>query len=154
VGGAGTILTSTDGGNTWTQQVSGTSLILYSVQFRDANNGTAVGEGGVILTTTDGGSVFVHQISSEVPDKYSLKQNYPNPFNPNTKIKFDIKVSGFTTLKVFDILGKEVATLINGKLQPGTYESIFDGNNVKSGVYFFRLQSGSFSETKKMILVK
>jgi hypothetical protein len=154
VGGAGTILTSTDGGATWTQQVSGTTAILYGVYFSDANHGCAVGEGGVILTTTDGGAVFVNQIGTEIPDKYSLGQNYPNPFNPATKIKFNIKETGFVTLKVYDILGKEISSLVNQKMQPGEYETSFDGSSLKSGVYFYKLQTGSFTETKKMLLVK
>jgi len=154
VGGAGTVLTSTDGGNSWTQQYAGTTAILYAVHFRDANNGCAVGEGGVIITTTNGGSVFVNPISTEVPDKYSLKQNYPNPFNPVTKIRFDVKKDEMVSLKVYDMLGKEVVTLVNNRLKPGTYETTYNGTREKSGVYFYRLMTESYSETKKMILVK
>jgi hypothetical protein len=94
-----------------------------------------------------------------LPEKYSLSQNYPNPFNPTTIIKFRIKDSRFVTLKVFNILGKEIATLVNEKLQPGTYEIPFSINRfpdyqLPSGVYFYKITAGNFSNTKKMILLK
>jgi photosystem II stability/assembly factor-like uncharacterized protein len=159
VGSSGTIITSTDGGVTWVLQDAGTSAGLFGVHFRDANHGCVVGESGTILTTSDGGSVFVNQISSEVPDKYSLYQNYPNPFNPSTKIKFSVpsnmkSETSKVKLIVFDLLGKEIATLVNEKLKPGVYESKFDKGNLTSGIYFYRLQTDNFVETKKMILLK
>jgi hypothetical protein len=92
--------------------------------------------------------------------KYSLSQNFPNPFNPVTKIKFDIapllRGAGgvFTSLKIFDLLGKEIQTLVNEQLQPGSYEVTFDGSNFPSGVYFYQLKVGEFSETKNMLLIK
>ncbi|MBI5402884.1 MAG: T9SS type A sorting domain-containing protein [Ignavibacteriae bacterium] len=98
--------------------------------------------------------VSVNQVSSEVPDKYLLYQNYPNPFNPNTIIKFQIKESKFTTLKVYNILGKQVATLVNGKLNAGIYEVPFNGSALASGVYFYRLITGNYTETKRMVLFK
>ena len=94
------------------------------------------------------------KISNIVPDKYSLSQNYPNPFNPSTTIRFQIKDLNMTTLKVFDILGKEIATLVNEKLKPGEYEVIFNGSTIPSGVYFYKLQSGNFTDTKKLVLLK
>ncbi|MBK9331166.1 MAG: T9SS type A sorting domain-containing protein [Ignavibacteria bacterium] len=81
-------------------------------------------------------------------------QNYPNPFNPNTVIGFRIRSSSFTSLKIFDITGKEVSALINENLQPGSYEVDFNGSNIAGGVYFYRLITEDFSETKKMILIK
>jgi hypothetical protein len=84
----------------------------------------------------------------------SLSQNYPNPFNPSTTIKFSIPNTQFTTLKVYNILGREVATLVNEEKTPGNYEVQFNGSNLSSGVYFYRLQSGSFSEIKKFVLMK
>lgn len=154
VGGAGTVLTSTDGGSTWTQQYSGTTAILYGIHFRDANNGCAVGEGGVIITTTNGGSVFVNQIGSEVPEKYSLSQNFPNPFNPKTIIKFRIKDTKFVSLKVYDMLGKEISTMVSEKLKAGEYQTEFNGSNLNSGVYFYKLSTDNYTETRKMLLVK
>ncbi|NUM61135.1 MAG: T9SS type A sorting domain-containing protein, partial [Ignavibacteriaceae bacterium] len=88
-------------------------------------------------------------------------QNYPNPFNPTTKIKFTIpaslnpsKVGTLVQLKVFDILGKEIALLINEEKQSGTYEIEFDGSSLSSGVYLYRLTAGNFNETKKFVLLK
>jgi hypothetical protein len=102
--------------------------------------------------------VGVQNISSEVPSAYSLKQNYPNPFNPTTKIKFDVgsvkQASLLVTLKVFDVMGREVQTLVNERLNPGTYETTFDGSMLPSGVYFYKLITEGFTETKRMTLIK
>lgn len=91
---------------------------------------------------------------SQLPTEYSLEQNYPNPFNPNTKIQFSLNSSQQVLLKVFDVLGNEVATLVNQELTAGTYQYDFDASNLSSGVYYYKLQAGSFTETKKMILVR
>jgi hypothetical protein len=98
--------------------------------------------------------VGINQISDKLPDIYSIYQNYPNPFNPATKIKFQIAKLGGVQLKIYDILGREVATLVNEKLQPGTYEVEFDGSNYPSGVYFYKLETENFSQTKKLVLLK
>jgi len=101
----------------------------------------------------------IQQIGSEIPEDFSLSQNYPNPFNPITKIKFNVKAKGRSekakiNLIIFDLLGKEVARLVNGELAPGTYEVDFDASNLPSGVYFYKLVSGEFSDSKRMVLVK
>ncbi len=105
--------------------------------------------------------IGINNISSSVPDNYTLAQNYPNPFNPVTKIKFEIPENskskmgdGIVTLMVYDLLGKEIKTLVNERLMPGTYEAEFDGSNCPSGIYFYKLSAGNFSKTKKMILIK
>lgn len=98
--------------------------------------------------------------SSEIPIKYSLSQNYPNPFNPSTKIRFSIvsspRVLGgdLVQLKVYDVMGREVQTLVNETLKPGTYEVTFDGSALTSGVYFYKLQCGDFVQTNRMVLIK
>lgn len=92
--------------------------------------------------------------STMSPNKYSLSQNYPNPFNPKTIINYQLPVSNFVTLKVFDMLGREVATLINEEKARGNYSVEFDGTNYSSGVYFYRIQAGSFVDTKKFVLMK
>jgi len=96
----------------------------------------------------------VREVFSTIPQSFSLKQNYPNPFNPSTKIQFDIPRSGFTSLKVFDVLGREVATLVNENLHAGSYETTIDASNLASGVYLYTLHAGTYSETKKMLLTK
>ena len=85
---------------------------------------------------------------------FSLKQNYPNPFNPTTTIKYQIPKESFVTIKLFDMLGKEIAILVNEEKQIGSYEIKFDALNLPSGVYLYKLTSGNFTETKKMILLK
>lgn len=103
--------------------------------------------------------IEVNQISEIVPSVYSLQQNYPNPFNPTTNIRFQIKDSRFVTLKVFDVLGREVETLISDFLKAGIYETQFPGshstnNQITSGIYFYRIEAGDYRETMKMILMK
>ena len=90
----------------------------------------------------------------ELPRNYQLAQNYPNPFNPSTVINFSIPASGITSLKVYNILGQEVATLVNKELTAGAYQFEFNASNLSSGVYFYKLQSNDYSEVKKMILMK
>lgn len=98
--------------------------------------------------------------NSETPNEFSLYQNYPNPFNPKTKIKFDIPHTPSPSgragvgLFIYDILGRKISSLVNGKLQPGTYEVDFDGSSFPSGVYFYRLTAGNFSAVNKMLLIK
>jgi hypothetical protein len=98
--------------------------------------------------------IGINPISSEIPIQFSLSQNYPNPFNPSTKIKFSIPSIAQTFLYVYDILGGEIATLVNQQLQPGTYEVDWDATNYPSGVYFYTINTAEFKETKKMILIK
>jgi hypothetical protein len=92
--------------------------------------------------------------TNSTPEGFELKQNYPNPFNPSTKISFSIPTAGMTTLKIYDMAGKEVAQLVNGNMNAGSHEFNFDAKGLSSGVYFYTLQSGDFVETKKMNLVK
>ncbi len=96
----------------------------------------------------------VNKISTDVPQSFSLSQNFPNPFNPNTKIKFQIAKLGNAMLTIYDALGREVTTLVNEQLQPGTYEAEWDASNYPSGIYFYKLESTGFSQTKKLVLIK
>ena len=94
------------------------------------------------------------EVTVTVPEKYELSQNYPNPFNPSTKINYQIAQNNFISLKVYDVLGNEVTTLVNENKTAGYYEINFDASSLSSGVYLYKLQAGSFVETKKMILLK
>lgn len=96
----------------------------------------------------------LQNISAEVPDEYSLHQNYPNPFNPSTRIKFSIPVDGYTSLKIYDVNGSLVSTLAATELSRGTYEADFNASGIASGIYYYQLNSGNFTKTHKMILVK
>jgi hypothetical protein len=105
------------------------------------------------------GTININPIGTEVPSTFNLYQNYPNPFNPSTKIKFaipsDVKCeTSEVKMVIYDITGKKITTLVNEKLNPGTYEVTFDGSNLPSGIYFYKLNAGNFSETKRMILIK
>jgi hypothetical protein len=98
-------------------------------------------------------------LGTEIPPGFSLSQNYPNPFNPSTKIKFNIPVASvrrtdIVSLIIYDILGKQIKTLVNQQLSPGIYEVDFEGSDLSTGIYYYRLTAGNFIETKKMILVK
>jgi hypothetical protein len=96
----------------------------------------------------------VHDHGSLIPGEYILYQNYPNPFNPSTTIKYSIPELSRVTLKVFNVLGEEVTTLVNEEKIAGNYSIEFNASNLPSGVYFYRLQAGSFTETKKMLILK
>jgi hypothetical protein len=98
--------------------------------------------------------INVQNISGVVPDNYSLSQNYPNPFNPSSVIRFQIKDSRFVTLKVYDVLGKEIADLVNENLKAGIYEVTFDGSKLASGTYIYKIIAGNFSDTKRMLMIK
>ncbi|NOS84077.1 MAG: T9SS type A sorting domain-containing protein [Ignavibacteria bacterium] len=98
--------------------------------------------------------IGIVNINSNIPDNFSLGQNYPNPFNPQTKIKFSIMQTSFAEMKIFDILGREVKTLVNENLKAGEYEVSFNAANLPSGIYFYRLNAGEFMQTKKMVLIK
>lgn len=106
-----------------------------------------------------GNTVGLINLYSGIPEKFSLSQNYPNPFNPTTKIKFSIpqasvRLTDIVLLTIFDNLGREVAVLVNQQLSPGIYEADFEGSKLSTGIYYYRLTAGDFSETKKMILIK
>ena len=112
------------------------------------------------ITATEVASLYDNfvNVSSErknnIPIVFSLGQNYPNPFNPNTTISYSIPNTSLVRLKIFNILGQEVATLINEEKLMGNYEINFDASSLSSGVYIYKIQAGSFVESKKMILLK
>jgi hypothetical protein len=127
-------------------EFDGTSYTLIGCML----NGVVYGD-----TTLTG----ITNLNTGIPDKFSLYQNYPNPFNPVTKIRFEIPLSkggiqGVVSLKVFDITGREIQTLVNEKLNPGTYEVTFNGSNFASGIYYYSLETNGYKQTKKMIFLK
>jgi hypothetical protein len=96
----------------------------------------------------------IRKIDESIPNKFQLEQNYPNPFNPATNIKYQIANNSFVTLKIYDILGREAVTLVNEQLEPGTYTIDWNASQFTSGIYFYRLQTKGFTDTKKLILLK
>lgn len=140
---------STDNGETWKmlEDQHGFEVLNIAVTGDKLFAGTLSGLWYQQLKTSD--------VEDEVVlTKYSLKQNYPNPFNPVTKITYSIPANGFVSLNVYDVLGREVSQLVNGVMTAGNHEVEFNGSNLTSGVYFYHLRSGSFSEVKKLILAK
>ena len=159
-----------NGGTNFMQLLSLDTFKCNSFSFIDANTGYVCGDSGVVLKTTNGGLTFVNTTSSNIPDKFSLSQNYPNPFNPNTKIKFSIApplnlpltggdvtalaVAVGVKLIIYDVLGREIATLVNQQMQPGSYLVEWDASAYASGIYFYKLAASDFIQTKKMVLLK
>ena len=166
------IFKSQDAGVTWFEQriPFKSTRILNSISAFDNNSLLAVGFAGMVLGTTNGGgSTSVEEIITDfIPETFILEQNYPNPFNPSTKIRFAIpnvtlspdknginSVEGSRVqLKIYDILGNEVATLVDEFLPSGSYEAEWNAVNVTSGVYFYSIKAGEYLETKKMVLMK
>ena len=160
VNGFGIIQHTTDGGASWTTQ--GTPLAdpqggnaIFSIYFADAQTGWLTADYGKICRYT--GVTGVEE-NNNIPNEFSLSQNYPNPFNPSTKISWQSPLSGHQTLKIFDMLGNEVATLVDEYRNAGRYEIEFNSNlngrQLASGVYIYRLQAGDYISSKKMILLK
>jgi len=152
---------TTDYGDSWGQlqllDTTGQNLLTGGVMISQKNQYITGGNPfnqGAIYHTTNGGVVFAGFSGNSFPGKFFLSQNYPNPFNPATNLEFGISDLGFVSLKVYDILGKEVVTLVNEKLSPGKYKVEFDGSGLSSGVYFYRLTADDFIDTKRMLLIK
>lgn len=154
VGENGMILYTTNGGSNWNVQQSGTFHNLYSICFTSSQTAFIAGDSGIVLKTTNGGLSFLNKISLDLPASFSLSQNFPNPFNPSTSIKFNIPKSSFVQLTIYDVLGKEVTKLVNKELKIGSYSIDWNGSNYSSGVYFYKLQAGDFTQTKIMMLLK
>jgi photosystem II stability/assembly factor-like uncharacterized protein len=155
-----------DSGNTWTSIPVADSADLYSVDFTDSLHGWAVGDQGVILKYIPVSSgLGSHNVT--LPESAVLEQNFPNPFNPLTRIKYQIKSNGRVNLKVYDISGKEIVSLIDQIQTAGSYDIIFDGGNLPSGIYYYTLEfedfenfeksdfkAGHFKNSRKMLLLK
>ena len=141
---------TTDGGSSWELDDFGRNIN----RFRFISDTLAYAVGKTVYKYSRDSTVGISTISSEIPEGYSMSQNYPNPFNPVTKIKFNIPKSSFVRLAVYNILGKEVGTLVSRNLDAGVYEADFDGSNLSSGVYFYKLVTEDFTDIKKMILSK
>ncbi|MBX2990891.1 MAG: T9SS type A sorting domain-containing protein [Bacteroidetes bacterium] len=105
-------------------------------------------------TTWSGALPTDVRVSNEVPSEFALRQNYPNPFNPSTTIEYQVAAAEFVSLKVYNLLGQEVATLVNELKQPGTYRTSWNADGEPSGTYFYRMNGGSFNATGRMIVVK
>ena len=158
----GLIYKTTNGGEVWGYQLPDTSINIWQylhIDFVNELNGWAYHtlQGGVHTVTGGGDTTYytgVNLVSGHIPKGFRLYQNYPNPFNPITKIKFEVPKSSFVKMIVYDILGEEVAILVNERLNSGSYEISWNGSNYPSSVYFYSLITKDFSETKRMLLIK
>jgi len=152
---------TTNGGNNWLFQIPDTSFgipALGYIQFLNKNLGWSYNTRSGIHTTNGGDPVWltgIQQISAQLPKEYKLFQNYPNPFNPTTIINYELKITNYVKIIVYDILGKEVTKLVNQKQNPGAYQVDFSGINYSSGVYFYTLFiDNKIVDTKKMVLLR
>jgi hypothetical protein len=149
----GGVFESTNSGALWTQINSGfTNNFVVSGFASDGTNIYAATSGGVWkrpLSELDLGNSAANEING-----YDLLQNYPNPFNPKTIIRYNLRKTSFVKLKVYDILGKEVITLLNKYQSKGSHEVEFDGANFAGGVYFYELKTDNYTETNRMLLIK
>lgn len=165
----GVILNSFDGGATWNTISTVTDNDLYAVNFWSSALGIAVGENGIELYSTDSGKSWIEKEEdnsnvsgnnklSNNAEELSLLQNYPNPFNPSTIISYAVPYDAYVSVKIYDMTGKEVRTLVNSQMAGGTYSVSFNAANLSSGIYFYVLRastgSNEISKTMRMILTK
>lgn len=155
------VFLSTDNGISWTDinfgwpdstfvsalAISGSNLIAATIPYGRTHGGIWKRPLSEITTSVD-------KLTTEVPVHFGLDQNYPNPFNPNTTIEFSLPLKSFVSLNVYDALGREVANLIREEMNAGTYSRMWNADGLASGIYFYRLQAGTFTETKKLVLLR
>ncbi|TAK66846.1 MAG: T9SS type A sorting domain-containing protein [Bacteroidetes bacterium] len=148
----GKIWKTTDGGNTWVIQITNTDVILWKISLlQDENVIYVFGDENTLLRSDIVASV---RGNDGYPVSYRLYQNYPNPFNPMTIIHYQLYGHGFVSLKVYNMLGQEVAKLVNEMQDAGYKSKVWDAKGLPSGIYFYRLQAGSFTDIKKMVLMR
>jgi hypothetical protein len=147
-----TFIYTVDSGYTWQEIPTPGNAEINDIVFIDSTKGFAVGKDGVILKYEFKPN-SVEMVFNN-PESFFLYQNYPNPFNPETKLSFVIGHSSFVSLKVYDVLGKEVAVLVDEEKSRGEYEVQFNAAGLSSGIYYYRLTAGDYSSAKKMILMK
>lgn len=147
------ILKTTNGGEKWEVVLDKIEGILQSITVKD-NYAWAVGDRGLILKTTNAGLTWVDDNDNIYAMGYRLEQNFPNPFNPSTIITWNLPEASEVSLRVFDLLGKEVAVLVNGQLRAGEHRAVFNAGSLPSGVYFYKLDAGKHSLSRKMLLIR
>lgn len=156
IGGDSGVVLSRDNGNTWIRKnegfVNGVNTVITKMYF--SNNYLFASNGSNLYRRLYTEAINVKKISTEISNQYRLNQNYPNPFNPSTTIRYQIPKEQFVNLNVFDITGKELETLVNERQSPGTYEVSWNAEKYSSGVYFYKIESEGYTDTKRMLLVK
>jgi hypothetical protein len=124
----------------------------FKVQIKSTNNLLVLDTSNTSFSVDYASAIEIN--NNPIPNVYSLSQNYPNPFNPSTTIKFNMKEAGLVSLKIYDILGREVSTLLNEVKPAGSYNINFNAADLTSGIYFYKIQAGSYIQIKKMVLIK
>lgn len=152
IAGSSGIRKTTDSGSTWSAVTLPATNSLNSIHFTDENNGWAVGTSGTILKYSQTLNGFSE--STIQPNVFSLEQNYPNPFNPATTISFSLPSKRFTSLKIYDVIGREIATLVNSEIEAGNHAITWNTSSLSSGAYIYKLSSGENTSTKRMVLQK
>ncbi len=151
--GAG-VFRSTNAGLTWDSLNTGlVDRNVWSLAIDSAGLLYAGAESGLVHRSVQS-TTSVHIADDRLPHHFSLRQNYPNPFNPTTVISYELPVSSRVTLKIFNVLGQKVATLVNGEMKAGSHQAQWDARGLASGVYLYQLRSGNFLETRKLILLR
>jgi len=159
------VVKSIDLGQTWETVNDGlpaTDVRMSAIAAHITSGVTATVYAGMFLNQNDGGPVYVQEVigtdvnpeSPGIPSSFVLNQNYPNPFNPSTEISFQVSDFGLVEVSIFDLLGRKVATLVNEKKHPGSYQVTWDATGQPSGVYFYRLSTTDFVQTKKLVLLR
>jgi photosystem II stability/assembly factor-like uncharacterized protein len=149
------VLETTNCGVSWVQSFIDTAAEINSISFPSQSIGYIAGSSGRLYKTTNGGSLTgISNANYFFPKTFSLSQNYPNPFNPSTIINYQLTINSNVSIKIYDNLGNEIETLVNEKQNPGSYSVDFNASSLPSGIYFYKLMTENFSETKKMVLVK
>ena len=149
------VLLSTNNGTSWSAVNSGlTDLLIYSLTVGEVNLFAGTSRYGVFRRPLSEMVTSVQRVSSDLPTHFSLEQNYPNPFNPSTEIQLSIPSTSFVSLKIFNVLGAEIASLLNENKTPGTHQVTWDARGYPSGVYLYRLIAGGNVFSGKMDLLK
>ncbi|MCX6168801.1 MAG: T9SS type A sorting domain-containing protein [Ignavibacteriales bacterium] len=147
---------SNDSGKTWLQQsIPNTTNTFFDITFANEEIGWLLCTNGKLFYTNNCGGYFTSDVQEKIlPEDFELSQNYPNPFNPVTTISYSIPKQSSVKLKIYDLLGNEIAVLINEEKSAGNYDVKFNGSSLPSGVYFYTLQAGDFYQTRKLVLLK
>jgi photosystem II stability/assembly factor-like uncharacterized protein len=156
VGDSMTIIRTIDGGRNWTSEWTPWDLSLNAVCAIDKQHQIAVGDGGTILASYSAGSATDVQrsLQSGTVPRFSLAQNYPNPFNPSTSISFSLSARSFVSIRIYDVLGREIAVLVNEVMDGGAHLVRWDASRFPSGIYYYRLKSDNGKFTRSMILLR
>jgi hypothetical protein len=147
------VYVSSNNGTTWTEKSEGIPAQFTIKEMTITNEYLLIGTAFNSVWRRPL-SEITQNLTEDIKPTYKLMQNYPNPFNPITKIKFEIGKQGFVKVVIYNVMGREVQTLLNETLSPGNYELPFNGGGLSSGVYFYRIVTDGYSESKRMLLIK